>query len=327
MAYSGPIPVSTLDNLLAALVAWAVANAGFTDAGTTAPPAGRTTTYMYRLSKGGRYWYFMGDDATVGGLLDGYIEMRTQSALPTAANYNSTAVGPQRITRAQLWRQNTGPYVAYNFFTDGTSVHVVVETVTGVFCHFSFGNIVKFGTWTGGEYTMGFYSSEYSGGFNYDTRTEGLLAFDGYYGTSTTIAGNYMYTPDAVPYGDYRDYSKHGYTENNKFFRSCGYGRPIDLTNTIYHFMPAGYFWIVGANMINQRAPMIPMICFIHDHTLDKLWMAGYAGHVRGLNMTYLQIKEIVQTEWEVFPCIQRDGGSSLLAPISHQVAYAYRRA
>lgn len=51
-----------------------------------------------------------------------------------------------------------GPFPNYWFFEDDSDVpyiHVVVEIATDEFRHFGFGNIKKFGTWTGGEYVYG----------------------------------------------------------------------------------------------------------------------------------------------------------------------------
>jgi hypothetical protein len=50
-----------------------------------------------------------------------------------------------------------GPFTAYHFFshTDIDNIYVVLEYTAGIFKHFGFGNIDKFGTWTGGEWVAG----------------------------------------------------------------------------------------------------------------------------------------------------------------------------
>jgi hypothetical protein len=53
---------------------------------------------------------------------------------------------------------SAGPYTAYHFFAgegDEPYIYVVVEVSSGVYRHFGFGNIKKFGTWTGGEFVYG----------------------------------------------------------------------------------------------------------------------------------------------------------------------------
>jgi hypothetical protein len=50
-----------------------------------------------------------------------------------------------------------GPFTAYHFFshTDIDNIYVVLEYTAGIYRHFGFGNIDKFGTWTGGEWVGG----------------------------------------------------------------------------------------------------------------------------------------------------------------------------
>jgi len=50
--------------------------------------------------------------------------------------------------------QFTGPFPTATLFSDDPSTycHVVVEVVAGRFRHLLFGNLIKFGTWTGGAY-------------------------------------------------------------------------------------------------------------------------------------------------------------------------------
>jgi hypothetical protein len=325
MAYSGPTPAATLDDLLQDLVDWAVANAGFTDEGNTSPPSGRTTTYMYRLSKGGMYWYFMGDLDTVGGADDGYIEFKMMTVLPTAGTYNNTSYGPQYITRAQLWRNTVGPYSAYNFFTDGNCVHVVVEVSPNVFSHFSFGKVTQFGTWTGGEYTTAWYSTSYtvSGDIGYNFQY-GNVPFEGGNNSASSYCG-YVYNPVGA-YGDYRDFAQLGsnvvYSQAARFMTVGN----LDNVSTTYNQVLSGPLFWCGANSINQRAPMIPQYLFVYNATFAKLIIAGYADHVKLLNMEFITPKDIVETDWEVFPLIQKFGDKTV-APITENLALAYRRA
>lgn len=50
---------------------------------------------------------------------------------------------------------STGPFTTYYFFAgEGSTpyIHIAVEVDTGRYRHFGFGNLIKFGGWTGGEY-------------------------------------------------------------------------------------------------------------------------------------------------------------------------------
>lgn len=54
--------------------------------------------------------------------------------------------------------ESAGPYTAYHFYAgEGSTpyIHVVIEVDSGRFRHFGFGNLIKLGTWTGGEYSYG----------------------------------------------------------------------------------------------------------------------------------------------------------------------------
>lgn len=60
-----------------------------------------------------------------------------------------------------IHRIGDGPFTFWFFVGDTTDyVHVVVEATTGSYRHFGFGNINKFGVWTGGEYVYGQHHSE-----------------------------------------------------------------------------------------------------------------------------------------------------------------------
>ena len=57
---------------------------------------------------------------------------------------------------------SAGPFTAYHFFAgegDTPYIHVVVEVDSGRYRHFGFGNLIKHGTWTGGEYVYGHFWS------------------------------------------------------------------------------------------------------------------------------------------------------------------------
>lgn len=52
-----------------------------------------------------------------------------------------------------------GAFPSYHFFEDDFYLHVVVEISTGIFRHFGFGTLEKFGDWDGGEYAYGQFQS------------------------------------------------------------------------------------------------------------------------------------------------------------------------
>lgn len=61
------------------------------------------------------------------------------------------------ITVQRRWNAiGAGPFISYNFFTDGsTYLYVVLEYASGLYRHMIFGEMIKEGTWTGGEFCAG----------------------------------------------------------------------------------------------------------------------------------------------------------------------------
>src|SRR5882672_11596457 len=98
-------------------------------------------------------------------LFDGippYGSFTTLDALPgnsgqrvTSGQYTSASDPPARCINPQF----AGPFPTAHIFTDNPSTycHVVVEVTAGRYRHFHFGNLKKFGTWTGG----GYYAMQY----------------------------------------------------------------------------------------------------------------------------------------------------------------------
>lgn len=73
---------------------------------------------------------------------------------------NDSGNGNGSITSERRAQFNVaGPWTAYHFFAyegDNPAVYVLVEESTGIFRHaFGFGNAVKYGDWTGGEFAYG----------------------------------------------------------------------------------------------------------------------------------------------------------------------------
>lgn len=68
--------------------------------------------------------------------------------------YTTSGIGSGRCFETQF----AGPFPTVKLFTNlsGTYCHIIIEVVAGRYRHIQFGNMQKFGTWTGGAY----YSSQ-----------------------------------------------------------------------------------------------------------------------------------------------------------------------
>lgn len=68
-------------------------------------------------------------------------------------------------TERRVTFENSGPYTAYHFFAsegDQPCIYVAVEVSSGLYRHFGFGHIKKFGGWTGGEFAYGHIIPSYA---------------------------------------------------------------------------------------------------------------------------------------------------------------------
>jgi hypothetical protein len=282
---------------------------------------------MYRISKGGIYWYFVGMTETINSQTAGYIMSRVQNVLPTAANYATTTYGPQYPAKASLFYNPSGPYTYYNLYSDGKTVFLALELYPGIFTHLAFGSITKFGTWTGGEFVSGSYCGYWQTSAPIGW-TQGFRAsiFDiGQGGSATSGYGGHIRNA-RVPYNDYRDYAyfNSSVINNQRAFSGVSVYAAIAKTYSTYNY-PMGRLLQVGANGFNGRTVLFPMYVFFYDSVTSSIYTAGYVDNVCPINMTYVNAKDIIETNWECFPVHQKNGSISV-APISDFMGIAYKR-
>lgn len=77
--------------------------------------------------------------------------LNTSNGYTNGAGSTLVAAGGAAIRGFQ---QQAGPFPNLYLFSDsgGNYIHIVLEVFAGVFRHMHFGNLLKFGTWTGGAY-------------------------------------------------------------------------------------------------------------------------------------------------------------------------------
>lgn len=104
----------------------------------------------------------------------------------TADSGNGYNTGTTGHTNANLETERCvrdigdGPYQSYHFFADATAthdyIHCVAEVIPGMFRHFGFGELVKFGDdWVGSEYVYGHYQEAATNAIPTDPNTQVLL--------------------------------------------------------------------------------------------------------------------------------------------------------
>lgn len=282
MAYEVGI-LNTRKELMEALIEFCVNN-GFAEEG---PRWLLGTSQLYSLKKDDVYFNFHVDEAA-----NGYIYMNTGLS---AGEFNLTGQ-----VDAHPWNCRTdnlnGPYLAHHFFTDGQSVGVVVEIVHNIFVHFAFGRLEKNGDYVGGEYVTG--TAVVSGGSGWSNifNSYNQTLFDsadvgGSHSNYSSVCGH-MRTPAGGPtaslsrqLGTSRCWASA--TANN-------YGRVL-VNNS--------------PNAFNGRAVLAP-VNFLQGSsgTSGPYFQMGTVSNIRILNIANLNPRDIVNTEWMVFPLSQKNG-------------------
>jgi hypothetical protein len=207
-----------------------------------------------------------------------------------------------------------GPHVGYHLFGDGQSVHVVVELVTGVFQHFSFGFITKAGNWTSGAFVSGNNWSDQLIGNPSTLRPWD----DGYH--SRHFDGRQSYGPSssAINTSAYeRAHLRATYAGQD--IADFGGGSYQGNANSVYinslvkgSFLSWGYeLFEDSPNAWNTRTALIPIAMIIGStyETNPANWLqVGVLPNAAGVNLLNLNPKETINSDWMVFPLCQKNG-------------------
>jgi hypothetical protein len=325
MAFSESTTVSNRLAFLTAFINFAVANAGFTNQGSTVDGADT----IYHISKGSIYWNFMVSDHTQTVVHYSIYSRMSFAKVITAANMKAaTSTFGQRVPTRMSTYQSTGPYVKYFLYTDGDAVHCVLQLYTGVYTHISFGNVTKFGTWTGGEYLTAQDSSYWwAGGYNYDwDYVRNCILFDGginnYESGGNYPVGYVRHIVGSVQ-NDATDFARIGdrITDEQRCRMTTGEPSGANDNGFIYTLVQT-----CGPINFNARAPIFPVYVRIYEYATARWILSGYISGARSLNIEHLAGETIVENDWIVFPITQKEGGDIALCPLSEYWGVAYKR-
>lgn len=224
-----------------------------------------------------------------------------------------------------------GPFVKYHFFAPSSGedyIHVVLEYAAAKYRHFTFGELVKVGTWTGGEYCFGhyWYASDPD-----DLRgNQHAIPFDGrseqpYYAGTIHAEG----LPSQAGAG------KWGICWNLRYNSSPGTDKAGNPRTVFGSEVRNGFvtcaFAGMKANPSDGYVPLIPLAVYhSEDYTLSvkKLRLVGYAPDVRYMNMrNFAPAEEITigGDTWMVFP-VTRKRYVQDNAEESWNAAFAYKK-
>ena len=296
MAYQTGV-TSSLADLITTLQSFADAN-GFdlgpsgTYTGTAIDGASKTFNIV-SLVKNGIYYLFA--QPTTGTV---YLWMNSAGSYTGGTGANWTNIHTHWCRTDNL----AGPHVGYHFFGDGNCVNTVVEIVTNVFVHFSFGELTKNGAYAGGQYVtgQGVVGITPPGDLNNLFNEYNYIPFGagdvGSQGTNYASISGHIRTPISGPTAAIQRIVNPTTTWNTGMAATVG--RPMLQ---------------VSPNTMNGRAVLVP-IAFVQSSSLGvgPYYQLGFVGNARMVNIANLQPKETVNTDWMVFPISQKNGPATV---------------
>lgn len=217
-----------------------------------------------------------------------------------------------------------GPFVAYHLFAgeeNGSEyLHTVVEFASGRYRHFTFGDLIKHGSYTGGTYVDGVWWNSIASWINSPNAQQHEVICDA--NAQFGVSGG-----NAHVYADFDSKSNnwvHIYETSNidTTTAGCGSVRSSGINQIFPNHAYARF------NLRNLTAPLT----YFANRGSSQRSPLGRIPNMRQVGMLNLEpgaILAIGGDEWKVFPIVQRtetwDGGSSVVIESSGPYGYAYK--
>jgi len=232
--------------------------------------------------------------------------------------YNATTSQTRAnlITERYIDFVGTGPYPTYWFFENDASpayVHGVIEVSVGRFAHFGIGELVKFGTWTGGEYCYGHHIN----GSSMQLQPDSCIGLDG---LASSTAGT---DEDRVPTLHCEGLPSQPGTGKWGVVWARDTSLGVDDAGVAREYIQGGFragpiasdFGFFAGSIVNGLIPMYPIALW---HVTGDIAVGsgalgryiGYQADVRGINIrNFTPGQEIPYggDTWIVFPSSIRD--------------------
>lgn len=225
----------------------------------------------------------------------------------TSNDHNNINLDNERC----IYGLGNGPFVSYFFFENDSSpayIHVVVEISTDVFRHFGFGELDKFGDWTGGEYAYGQYQ-EFGGSLNAEN-THGL---DGHFtdtGNNTRRAPTLHMEglpgqPASSKWGQVW-----GNTDDTSPPNDSAANDKVNVMGGVRGGPIARHFGVIApAGSSSGLIPGSPVGLFYRDNDLERIYFLGFQSDVRHMDIRFFAPKQEITVgsdTWVVFPLAQK---------------------
>lgn len=295
MSYSSGTAAS-VDALMLAVVTFAVANAGMTVAVSRTETINAESCSVRCLSKGGKYWWLAWSTTQAYG---------KPSDASTGSTWDTLTSQPPSAYRAQ-WNPLAAPFLAYHLFTEGTVVWASAQQTNGAWTHLCFGEVTKFGTWTGGQFV------------NMTCLTWAYDNFPGLTGMTTPQISSFgacagMNVSQATGSTGYNNGGSFMYAPKNGADFATAQRDEGSVTSPVLNKLiyiggahdtmhQADRFQRASLNSFNGRAPALEMVVAMRDPTSDLYEPMGRIPNVRFINMTHFNAGDTVNTDWMVFP-------------------------
>lgn len=265
-----------------------------------------------------------------------YVNSSTAPGAHTADSGNGYNAGTTGHTNANLLTERcvqsigNGPFPSYHFFADDTAprdyIHVAVQPESGLYRHFGFGSLVKFGdNWTGGEYVYGHDMSTATNAppdnvlhncFLDGLATAGSLQIAR---SATVRIASGLLNQGAAVWG----------VSNAAASASLGTDTAGNVRRQIHGGFRAGMEARGFGNPIGSLSsgivPLYSIGAYYRDPTASRVQLLGYMPDVRALNIRNFSPEEEVtigSDTWVVFPFSRRTTANVLNRSAFSGVAY-----
>jgi hypothetical protein len=316
MAIQTDTNIASVTALLSAFVTFAVANAGFTDEGTDTV-GGET---LFKISRTTNsiltYWGFVSTPQVSATKDDVRISARMMLSNPTAANWTTLAEGQRLFTYWGAYNL-AAPFTGYTFYADGTNVFAILEVRANIFTHLCIGNITKCGTYDGGEFLQADYHEISGGGWSaIDTNDNNQLVFAPR-GVNPATAGGGNYVRHDTVAGGHLNFFCFGFEDNADNTVGSGTLSPpsslarIGTSNVTTANAENDYFGNIirySPSSTTNVAPITPCYVTRRDESISLVRIIGFVPNIGAISILNLNPKDIVNTDWKVYPRGQKAG-------------------
>ncbi len=248
------------------------------------------------VNRGGKFFNCYAE--TTGGVDTFHISLST-------AHVSSVDIGLQ--TNESLRAETnlpSAPYAGYQFYSYADSAHGVIEYSAGKYRHIGLGNMIKVGSYTGGDFAAGTYWKQTGGVIDQKQSGSHRWPFHGL--TSAILTASISQTvfradkTSPIPQWRYC----------GKISPQSGYARGSTLEGPYGNTNDTLGIFKDSVNNFNGRHILLPIYMFASDEA--SRWMpAGMIDNVRIVNMTNLSPgSELVigSDTWAVYPISQKNG-------------------